>query len=816
MFILRFVLDCTPTFEKIIGQTIGLSPDCAETFYDTILNSHSVAWNGTDEDFIRSADTFFSRLVELPNVISSEDVCGFFENPLRSMAGSELICDLCVYSNRNALVYYECVALIVTTLHHTLLVKDSGRHCSMLCALIQDKYLPLVAKIVLQNCFVAWTQGIYLSESRKLEGKVDFRDLAFNGSIIASLKESLPRYTNAVNRSENIFFDSESSSGALLSFWRQRSFSFPLSSQNGDNSHNFWENLGQQCLFSLRPSSLSDFMDFFLFLGQYSLATKLSSLATRHTRQSGLDACDSTLLQFFFETHAKAIQAISGIQMQLHDITSAVSGRPGAMSAMPLDPSNMEEIQDAVKIMIQMVVMPCGLEDKLSVRQNEWCVLEDSCISAHSGEGQFNLISNIVSSQDIIASIHEWTNTCLEGYNEESLQAYFGGLESDDEVFCLSEGLLKLADTSYFRVFFSAIQLMLQEYETKSGVRSPFTAIGIIIQCYPDILLQFYHVFLSLNFHQVVDRSRLLLPTSLGVDLALQTGMVAAENLEALHRNFNGMFRAWYIPSRGQGATQHRLVGSALYCVCKELETVLSSLYANILEISLNSCLLDKGYEAVLALIKLQHENSARKLFWTQKSAIDGDEPRVLEEKSAMDVENQDPFENADDTASLQWHGCLRSLIVKACGCGNLKWVCERNDVERIAVETLIVDDGSVSEYVDEKVVDMVKEIVKELEFVCNSSDFSDYFSSSDNVSNSQNSLHILALYDCLAAFMLSKNLHQSCSRLLYQLVKRLEVELLREAEYDEEFDALKILKPQIRYFDGVGSAPHVKSDNNL
>jgi hypothetical protein len=158
-----------------------------------------------------------------------------------------------------------------------------------------------------------------------------------------------------------------------------------------------------------------------------------------------------------------------------------------------------------------------------------------------------------------------------------------------------------------------------------------------------------------------------------------------------------------------------------------------------------------------------------------------------------------------------QWHGCLRSLVVKACSCGKLQWVCDRLDVERLSIPTLLCEEsGHVIEYNDEKVVDIVKEIMNQLEFVCISSDFTDYFSAGsaaiggNNGSNGDgdaSSLHLLALYDCLAAFLLSKSLRRECARVLFQLVRRLDDELVREGgdTSDEDFDPLRILEPQSR-----------------
>ena len=830
--------------QHLFTQSIGLSEECLDNMLDCLQNATSIPWSmGNDQEIVEAGDTLFGDLLSMPSLAAQEDEERHpssvqSQNPMCSFAGAELLYDLSAMTTRSAYLYYQAVACVFLGLSQRC-QGLAGPYAS-LCVLLRDKYLPLSLTIVTHYSFVNWTGSVHLSASRQLEKQVDFRDLVYDSALVNSLKSSLAGYDSV---SASPFDSSEGTSNnnsVLLSFWQQ--FSSRLSFVSGftPRTNSFWRSLGQRCLFAMRPSTHSDYSSYLIDVGQYSLATKSSSLSLmREVPVVSVDVfASTTLLQYFFDNHSLAVQRITGVQMYLHDITTAVRGSHGPSprtvslsDTVTLDPSNMVEIKKAVYLLVQLVDLPSSFTEQFSIHVNEWSCGGQSRISYNAGRGDYALEHNLYSTADIENAVKEWTRRCQEqmftGSNsygnaaaaeEESLSVY-ALQERDEGWLCLSEALLKLATTPYFRVFYSAIALMLQESQGHIAldVETEVDVINIILQCYPDLLLQLHLVSLAMTAHHLVDRARALLPLHFGVEMALHSGRAAVGVLEHVINNFTDMFNAWNMPSsQASEDTSCRLVDAALHVIRKELEGVLSSLYANILDISLLSCLFDEGYAAVMQLVVLFHQSAAREHFWIQKNTTFELEEGEQEEQKMEEEEEEEGtmVAGGDGALALQWRSCLRSLMVKACSCGQLQWVCDRQDVERLSIVALVYDEeGRVVQYTDEKVVDVVKEIVQQFEFVCNSSDFTDYFSGNtassaamvegagagvDNMSG--NSLHLLALYDCLAAFLLNKGLRQECARVMYQLVWRLEGELSRGAESnDEDFAPLRILDPQAR-----------------
>jgi hypothetical protein len=748
---------------------------------------------------IDSVCLLFEELLRMPTIsFDSADKAGNFSpsrNPMCSFSGAELLNDLSALTTRSAYEYYVAVACVFLALQEMCQPEHEDVN-----AILRNKYLPKSLRIVAHYAFVHWTESVHLSASRQLEKQVDVRDLTYNSLTIKTIKKYLSGYSTF----DTLPFDSSVSDGipsntsVMLSFWHQ--FSTRLTFNINSRTNNFWGALGQRCLFAMRPSSHGDFTSFLLDMGQHCLATKCSSLALLSDVQS-ISGVDDNIVGYFFEMHSLAMQRMSGLQMFLRDITSAVLGRQSSTSAhrshsgseVTLDTSNMEEIKKAINLLIGLVDQPCSFSDRFL--DNEWSCHADSQITPSY------LKENLMSSGDIKSAVSGWTRSCQE-QDFEADELVFARQEREEGLLCLSEALTKLADAPYFRVFYTAVYAMIDEKAQSTNTECPLDVTTVILQSYPDIFMELHSVSLAMNCHNLVNRSRTLFPLHFGVEMALNSGYTAVAVLERVISNFTTMFNAWHLGSSDVSGC--RLTDSIIHYIRKELEIVLSSLYSSILDLSLLSCRFDEGYNAVINLIVLCHESAARDTFFSSTGIYS------CEDSEGFVGEHMDTGDDEDsEVMGLKWHGYLRSLVVKACSCGQLKWVCDRPDVLRLPIRGLEYREESeerlVVETEDEKMVDVVKEISNQFEFVCMSSDFTDYFSGNDviDAGSDSNSLHLLALYDCWTAFLLSKNLRQECARVLYQLVCRLDDEFVTgTTDDDDDFDPLRILEPQSRYLD--------------
>jgi hypothetical protein len=507
-------------------------------------------------------------------------------------------------------------------------------------------------------------------------------------------------------------------------------------------------------------------------------------------------------MQHFFTTRALVTQRTSSVLMYLHDVTSAVcvaSEGSQTLSSVTLDSSSLEEVRVAVQRLIKIIDIPSDFISEFKIDKNEWICDKDSQITYGIRNRGYCLEESLLNTEEIVEFVQEWTRRSQQNLLVDENTSFYKQIEHDERLLCLSEGLVRLADTPYFRVFCTAIYLMRKECEDRLHRQCPYDIIDIILHFYPDLLLQLHFVSLALNCHNLVDRSRFILPMHFGVELALTSGHAAIEVLQVVIKNLTNMFNSWHL--RRDDITSFRLVDSALHYILKELEIILASLFANVLDISFHACLFDEGYIAVIRLAELCYQSTAREEFWSQ---------RIVSLISAEnDIDNVIIASDRPNigASSLEWHGCLRSLVVKACSCGQLQWVCSlprkdnlNEEVEKISILTLRYEDnGHVIAYEAIKIVDIIKEIVDQLEFACSSYDFMDYFSGMTNSNSDLNSLHLLALYDCFAAFLLSKGLRQDCARVLYQLVKRLDDEMERQVRESDDFNAIKILTHQAR-----------------